>query len=161
MMARYVGVIVGLMMLAGVASADPVELLMRVEGVWEVDLGSGKKASCVGKRIAGGKGIYTIFKQETDKDTYTAHAIWSFDAESKKVYVYEMNSFGDIHEHVGKFRKDGSLYLIRKSRKGKRVMVQKTLMTWKGADEIVSKIDERVKGKWESHTFTFKKSKGT
>jgi hypothetical protein len=165
MMARYgrwvVVAVVGLMMVAAVAGADPVELLMRVEGVWEVDLGDGKKATCVGKKIAGGKGIYTVFKQELEKDTYTAHAIWSFDAESNKVYVYEMNSFGDIHEHVGKFRKDGSLYLIRKSRKGKRVMVQKTLMTWKSADEIVSKIDEKVKGKWESYTFMFKKAKGS
>ena len=161
-MSRYITcLVVGLTLVSAVAHADPVELLMRVEGTWEVDLGEGKKATCVGTKIAGGKGIYTVFKQETEKGEYTAHAIWSFDTVSNKVYVYELNSFGDIHEHVGKFRKDGGLYLVRKSRKGKRVMVQKTLMTWKGSGEIVSKIDERVKGKWESHTFTFKKAKGS
>ena len=146
--------VAGWMMLSAVAQADPVDLLMKLEGTWEVDVGGGKKATCVGRRIAGGKGIYTIFKQED----YSAHAIWSFDAETKKVYVYELNSFGDSQEHVGKFRKDGSLYLVRKKRTGKRMMVQKTLMTWKSGEEIVSKIDERVKGRWESFTFTFKKT---
>jgi len=118
-MARYgrcvVLVVVGLVVLSAAASADPVELLMKLEGTWEVDVGGGKKATCVGKKIAGGKGIYTIFRQEMDNDTYSAHAIWTFDPETKKVYVYELNSFGDSQEHVGKFRKDGSLKIYGKT----------------------------------------------
>jgi hypothetical protein len=140
---------------------DPVGLLMRLEGTWEVDLGgtgSGQKATCRGKKIAGGKGVYTFFKRPTEKGDYEAHAIWTFDLETKKIYVYEINSYGEVFEHVGNFRKDGTLSLVRQSRKGKRVTIQKTLMTWKSADEIVSKIDEKQKGKWETFTFTFKRS---
>ena len=142
---------------------DPVELLLKLEGNWEVDVGDpgGKtKATCEGKKIAGGKGIYTFFKRSHEKGTYEAHAFWTFDPETKKVFVYELNSYGHVFEHVGSFKKDGSLSLVRKNRKGKRVTVQKTLMTWKSADEIVSKIDEKSKGKWESFTFTFKRAKG-
>lgn len=145
---------------SAVAKPDPVELLLRLEGKWEVDLGElggKKKAACAGRKIAGGKGVYTLFTRPYKKGTYEAHAIWSFDPETKKVYIYELNSFGDVLEHVGNFKDDGSLYLVRKNRTGKRVTVQKTLMTWKSPDEIVSKIDERHKGKWESFTFTFKR----
>ena len=139
---------------------DPIELLMRLQGTWEVDLGDlggAKKATCVGREIAGGKGIYTLFARPLEKGNYEAHAIWSFDPQTKKVYVYELNSHGDILEHAGRFKRDGSLNLIRKSRTGKRVTVQKTLMTWKSPTEIVSKIDEKQEGKWVSFTFTFKK----
>jgi len=150
-------VVAGLVMLSAAASADPVELLMKLEGTWEVDVGGGKKATCVGNKIAGGKGIYTVFTQEMEKGTYTAHAIWTVDAQTKKVHVFELNSFGDIGEHVGAFAKDGSLRLVRRKRTGKRVVVQKTNMAWKSGEEIVSKIEERVKGKWEKFTFTFNK----
>jgi len=163
MMPRYICVIVGLVMLSAAAGADPVELLTKLEGTWEVDLGTmggGKPAVCVGQKIAGGKGIYTVFKREMEKDTYSAHAIWTYDPETKKVYVYEINSFGDVYEHVGNFGKDGVLRLVRYARKGKRAVVQKTVMEWKSADEIVSKLEEKVKGKWEKYTFVFKKSTG-
>jgi len=153
--------VVGLMSLSAVAGADPVDLLLKLEGSWEVDLGAtggGKQATCVGQKIAGGKGIYTIFKREMKKETYSAHAIWTFDPETKKVYVYEINSYGDVFEHVGNFGKDGKLRLVRYTRRGKRAVVQKTMMTWKSPGEIVSKIDEKVKGRWESFTFTFKKN---
>jgi hypothetical protein len=152
--------VVGMMMLPADAEADPIDLLMKLDGTWEVDVGSGKKATCEGKRIAGGKGIYTFFKRPVDKGTYEAHAIWTYDNETKKIFVYELNSHGEVFEHVGSFKKDGSLHLVRKKRRGKRVVVQKTVMTWKSGDEIVSKIDEKVKGKWESYTFTFKKTAG-
>lgn len=154
--------VIGLGMLAAEVKADPVELLMRLEGAWEVNLGKmggGKQAVCAGKKIAGGKGVYTLFKRPLDKGTYEAHALWTYDNQTGKVFVYELNSYGEVFEHVGSFKKDGSLYLVRKKRAGKRVVVQKTLMTWKGPDEIVSKIEEKVKGKWESYTFTFKKNK--
>lgn len=160
-MPRYICVVVGLVMLSAAAGADPVELLTKLEGTWEVDLGTmpgGKKAVCVGTKIAGGKGIYTVFTREMEKDTYSAHAIWTFDPVSKKVYVYELNSFGDVFEHVGSFTKDGKLRLVRYARKGKRAVVQKTVMEWKSADEIVSRLEEKVKGKWEKYTFVFKKS---
>ena len=150
--------VVGLVMVSAVAQAGPVELLMKLEGTWEVDVGGGKKAACVGKKIAGGKGIYTVFTQEMEKDTYTAHAIWTVDPRTKKVYVFELNSYGDIGEHVGTFLKDGSLQLVRRQRTGKKVVVQKTNMAWKSGEEIVSRIDEKVKGKWEKFTFTFKKA---
>jgi hypothetical protein len=139
------------------AKQDPVELLMKLDGTWEVDPGDGKKATCEGKKIAGGKGIYTLFKRPLKTGTYEAHAIWSFDPETGKVIVYELNSYGDVFEHVGNFKKDGRLHLVRKSRTGKRVTVQKTVMTWKSPDEIVSKIDEKQKGKWETFSFTFKR----
>jgi hypothetical protein len=160
-MSRYGGcvvvAVVGLMMLPAVAGADPVDLLMKLEGAWEVDAGGGKTATCVGKKIAGGKGVYTVFTQEMEKSTYTAHAIWTVDPQTKKVHVFELNSYGDIGEHVGAFAKDGSLQLVRRQRTGKRVVVQKTNMAWKSGEEIVSRIEERVKGKWEKFTFTFKK----
>ncbi len=150
----------GLVLLSAAAGADPAGLLMKLEGSWEVDVGGGKKATCEGKRIAGGKGIYTVFRRETEKDTYSAHAIWTFDPASRKVYVYELNSYGDVFEHVGNFSKDGSLRLVRRRRRGKRTVVQKTVMTWTSGDEIVSRIDEKVQGKWEKYTFRFKKIAG-
>ena len=142
------------------AKPDPVELLLRLEGNWEVDVGDpgGKtKATCEGKKIAGGKGVYTFFKWPLEKGTYEAHAFWTFDPETEKVYVYELNSYGGVYEHVGGFKKDGSLSLVRKRRTGKRATVQKTLMIWESPTVIISKIDEKVKGKWETFTFAFTK----
>jgi len=110
--------VVGLVMMSAVAQADPVEQLMKLEGTWEVDLGAtggGKQATCVGTKIGGGKGIYTVFKRVMEKDTYSAHAIWTFDPETRKVYVYELNSYGDVFEHTGNFGKDGKLRLAYKA----------------------------------------------
>lgn len=115
-------------------STDPVVLLHRLIGNWDV-FSSTRLDSSIGTMkvipVAKAKAVFSTFKLgQTDNPSYEANSIWVYDSTMTKVFAYEVNSLGAVLTHIGGFKSDGTLELLRFDKSNPATILQESLMTW-------------------------------
>ncbi len=97
---------------------DTPELhFQELEGTWRVvestfaSEGDTTQATLVGVSAAGGRALYTVFRQGSGDTRYEANVLWGYDSTSEEVQVFEVNSVGVVATHVGAFDSTGALVL--------------------------------------------------
>jgi len=134
--------------------------LLRLLGTWLVTASTFGAADAttptfVATRAAGGRAVYSVWKQGSGAGVYEANALWGFDPTSKQIRVFEVNSLGVAEIHVGRFDESGALVTELRDPKT-AALLQWRRFTWAG-DTITMNATFYVNGAETRHSLTLVK----
>jgi len=86
--------------------------------------------------VAGGFGVYFVYRVPLAAGEYLAHAIWAHDQVVRKVRVFEVKSTREVWYHEGGVSQDGALILERTATTDPAQVVQRGVLRWPDLDTL-------------------------
>lgn len=78
--------------------------------------------------VAGGFGVYSVYRVPLGDGQYVTHALWAHDPGSGRVRVFEVKSTRDVWYHEGALSEHGALMLERTSTTDPSQVVQRSVL---------------------------------
>ena len=97
-----------------IASAGPESRLMDFIGSWALSRSTfpgSEGGTFVVSAVAGGKGLYSVYRHGNEAEKYEAHVLWGYDSASNQIRVFELNSLGVANLSIGGFDTSGALVI--------------------------------------------------
>lgn len=104
---------------------------------------------------AGGRAIYSTWKQGSNETYYEANALWGYSETTKQIRVFEVNTLGVADTHVGSFNDKGVLIVELRDPETNELLQHRS-MTWEN-DTWEMKARFIINGQEINHHFTLKR----
>lgn len=110
---------------------DVNQALQRLVGTWRpTDPSANPNTVFQVSPVAGGYGVYSVYRVPLGEGEYVTHALWAHDPASGRVRVFEVRSTRDVWYHEGDLSEDGALTLERTATSDSTQVVQRGVLTW-------------------------------
>lgn len=116
---------------------DANEALQRLVGTWRpTDPAAHANTVFEVSPVAGGFGVYSVYRVPLGKGEYVTHALWAHDPACGRVRVFEVRSTRDVWCHEGALSDQGALMLERTATTDSTQVVQRSVLTWPDAHTL-------------------------
>jgi hypothetical protein len=116
---------------------DVNEGLQRLVGTWRpTDPSANADTVFEVSPIAGGYGVYSVYRVPLADGEYVAHALWAHDPAIDRVRVFEVKSTREVWYHEGGLSEDGALVLERTATTDATQVIQRGVLRWPDLDTL-------------------------
>ncbi len=123
--------------MASLRPHDVNDALQKMVGTWRpTDPSANPNTVFEVSPVAGGYGVYSVYRVPLGDGEYATHALWAHDPTSNRVRVFEVRSTRDVWYHEGYLSEQGALLLERTASDDPARVVQRGVLTWPNADTL-------------------------